>query len=317
MRFLRKVLKIPSYVFQRFIALGQRLYLTYYVIPRFRVGKIISGPVVIRHGFRCFIIQTRLSVIKVAAARNSTVIKDAVFFHKLKTQFPRVRSVLPEYERLDYLFISALKTERFVPVAPEEELPIAITIQKLLDEAGLVTGRLNLAECMELRMGIGYFRDTFGFHIGARLENIVVEFLKSGNYRVGLSHGDFHSRNVMVASDGSARIIDLDCVRLRGIRELDALYFSLEKEWSETGRLWVNTLLECIRGGGSKARDSLRLFKVEWSNDLAVIFFLDRIGQEYRNFQIRYPKPLLSEFLSALDCVSGPSPNVSVSEFED
>jgi len=303
---MRKILKILGYVFRSHRVIRYRIYLNVFVIPFFRLINIISGPIVIQRGFRSFLLLTKESVIKIALGRKSTVCNEVSFFRAIKTKVPQLDRVLPKYEYLEYLFISALKTERLSPVTPENCLPIALAIQDLFDEVGLHVGRLELSECKELSSGIGYFRDTFGLDVGGRLEDLVVEFLRCGNYRVGFTHGDFHSRNVMIASDGSSKIIDLDCIRFKGIRELDALYFSLEKEWSETGSLWVESLLECLRGGGSKVRKCLQSFKVEWSDELAVIFFLDRVGQEYRNFQIRYPKDLLIEFLDVLEILSEP-----------
>jgi hypothetical protein len=177
----------------------------------------------------------------------------------------------------------------------------AIEIQKKFDSTILPDKVLHLNNCPEIIMGISYFEKKFGKRISNKLKKIANDFLSSGKYHVGIIHGDFHSRNIMMSASGLVKIIDLDCVRFKSIREFDALYFAVEQEWSINKKLWCYSLINCFSGKSQQIRNYLKFFKIEWSNNLGIMFFLDRIGQDLINYKIIYPKSILERFISTIE----------------
>lgn len=160
-------------------------------------------------------------------------------------------------------------------------------------------GRLELADCPQIAAGLHCIETEFGTEIAHTLQARTEVFLTRAQYTTGLAHGDFHSRNLMRDETGGCRLIDLDCVRFSGICEFDALYFALEQEWSASGRLWTDILAECLTYQGRNIAHSMEAFAASWTTGLGVAFFLDRVGQDFANYGMRYEQRQLALVIDA------------------
>ena len=105
----------------------------------------------------------------------------------------------------------------------------------------------------------------------------------------------------MIDDHGKPRLIDLDCVRLNGIQELDALYFVLEMEWSKSGKLWYRTIDDFFKEKApADSRSVLGRFDVESSFPLCVTYLVDRIGQETKNYGFAYTHSMLDPVIDEI-----------------
>lgn len=147
-----------------------------------------------------------------------------------------------------------------------------------------------LEKYAQIHAGLNCVQVAFGADVAFSLREIVKDYLATDQYHVGLCHGDFHSRNIMRDLNGSDRMIDLDCTRFDGVVELDVLYFALEMKWSHSGTLWTDTLASAFDTQGKNISDSLRAFSVPWNNALGVVYYLDRVGQEFMSYGFRYTR---------------------------
>jgi hypothetical protein len=169
-------------------------------------------------------------------------------------------------------------------------------------------GRVAVSESQELLTGIEVLAELYGESTSRTIRRHIEAFLASGDYHLGFAHGDFHSRNIVLDERGGARLVDLDCVRLNGIQELDALYFVLEWEWSRSGRPWHDTIVDMLRGATSKELQTMLKagFGVEAGFGLSVTYLADRIGQEGRNFGARwYTRAALDPAIARIGAVQG------------
>jgi hypothetical protein len=148
--------------------------------------------------------------------------------------------------------------------------------------------------------------ELYGDSTSSTIRRHVEAFLASGDYHLGFAHGDFHSRNIVLDDRGAPRLVDLDCIRLNGIQELDALYYVLQWEWSKTGRPWHDTIVDMLGGTASQEQQTMLRtgFGVKESFGLAVAYLVDRIGQEGRNFGARwYTRAALDPAIARIDAV--------------
>jgi hypothetical protein len=239
--------------------------------------------------------------IKLAISSKSTIRKEYKIFSKLRDEYFILREILPNYIFIQYFFISALRSEFLNKVSSVESLAFAIKVQKKFNSIKFSDHILHLSDCPEIIKGISQFDSHFGSKTSNKLKKIATNFLSSGKYHVGLIHGDFHSRNIMIDNSGLVKIVDLDCFRFKSIREFDALYFALEEEWSANKNLWHYSLIDCLRGKKKKINNLLKSFNIEWCNNLGIVFFLDRIGQELINYKFTYSKSVLKRFILAIE----------------
>lgn len=274
---------------QEWLRLLQGMYLWGYAIPSLWFSGVITWPLSIARGYESFLLLMRGTCVKLAISRESTLLKEYQHYRQLKNVQPRLDSFLPSYQliRLPYLF--ALKCERLFSIAPGEALPFALAIQKEFATVGIEHCRLLLEDCPQMEVGARYLEEKLGWEKAMAVQQYAAAFLACGLYKVGLAHGDFHSRNIMKDAAGGARMIDLDCVRFRSVHAFDALYFALEQKWSACGQLWTATLADCLVGKGGDVLKCLEAFGITWSDELGAAFFLDRLGQDVMNYQTHYP----------------------------
>lgn len=97
--------------------------------------------------------------------------------------------------------------------------------------------------------------------------------------RIGLCHGDLHSRNIMKDQLGNYKIIDLDCIRYNGIRDVEIIYFVSELLWEENKKNWKDNLLNLFLLKESFYR-YYELLTLDF-HEAIFLFSLDRFGQDF------------------------------------
>lgn len=282
------------------LSLIQHAYLYLYAIPRLWLAGAIAPPLSISRGYGSFLLLSPASFLKLAISSKATIRKEYEHYLILTAAQPRLAELLPSYRFLQGWLFSALQCERLVRIAPADALPPAVDLHRQFTTPAAAQRRLALSDCPQIQAGLHYMEAEIGKEVARAIQQLVVNYLANGKYEVGLAHGDFHSRNIMYDSAGGCRLIDLDCIRFEGIREFDALYFSLEQEWSDSGRLWTETLGDCLVGQGENVQECMAAFGAVWSDGLGVAFFLDRVGQDAMHYGMHYASMHLESVLNAV-----------------
>jgi hypothetical protein len=281
------------------ISAVQYTYLFLYAVPVLHFKKELAPRFFISRGFRSFLLLSDRGFLKLAISRNATVGLEYANYRQLLDSCPDLADVLPAYRSVKTIGLDTLACERLYKVPSIEALESAVLLYRRFLQSSTRSVRLVLSESAQIQEGLHQIEMKFGLTTASALQNSTRIFMASGEYTIGLAHGDFQSRNIMRDASGILRLIDLDCVRLCGVIEFDALYFVLEHEWSKSGQLWTDTLAEGFRSNGSNIASSLKAFSVDWSNELGIACFLDRIGQEFINYGIRYSYPGLATVIDA------------------
>ncbi len=277
----------------------QWAYLYILAIPALWLKGIISFPLTVIHGYRAFLLLSDAAVVKLAASKTSTIGREYANYIWLTQCQPNLVGIFPNYRYSRNALFSWLQSERLSPVPVAEALPLAVAARRQLDRSMRAAARLVPEQCPQILAGLRCIEAQFGARAAEGLRAVVADFLATGRYEVGLAHGDFHSRNLMRDQSGNFRLIDLDCVRLNGIAEFDALYFALEMEWSASGVLWTETLTYCFATQGRNIARYLAAFGVPWADALGFAFFLDRVGQDFLNYGFWYTREQLASVVDA------------------
>ena len=268
------------------------------IIPMYLAGEIPSLPGLSR-GCRSFLILTGNKSIKFAMSGSLSLEKEFENYKKLLSKQEDFQRILPNYRIKRVRKVALLISEQFNEIDDMLKMAAALKIRKVLQENCTFSVRLNLSDCPEIIAGLDYIERFFGLQQALRLRKYVNDYLSLEGYVAGACHGDFHARNIMKNSIDEYVLIDLDCVRLNGIQDFDALYYSLECEWSKTGDLWVDSLTRSFSESNSITRNVLKNFDIQWTKGLGVSFFLDRIGQDYTQFGIRYSRESINNLLKS------------------
>jgi len=284
LRGISPIIRLPSrgYRFTRRIIITglNRLY-AWPVIQYVRRQEGFSKSALVKPAFNSVIIADHNKLCKIALHKKNTVNLEYSNFEKIRKNYPTLLTVLPDYKIQKSAFFSYLLMPRYRPVGIEASLAHACTIYKLMRECGSPEKQFEISKSGELLTGLKVISNVYGDSVSQRIYQFIDSYLESGKYRVGFAHGDFHFRNILSDDNGAPRLIDLDCVRLHGIQELDALYFVLEMEWSKSGKPWYETIASYLKGGiPTEAGVVLDRFCVEYSHGLAVTCLIDRLGQE-------------------------------------
>jgi hypothetical protein len=276
------------------------IYLKIYIIPILKIKKIVIGNLIIVKSYKSYIVITEALAIKISISTSSTINNEFYLYEKILAFYPELVVIFPNYTKINLLFINAIQYDKLNEIPLSESLSSALMIQDKLSCKNLFDIRFKVDKFPHIYSALIFFKSKFGFEIFNFLLSLVEKFLTNENYKVGLAHGDFHSRNLMKDRNGAVKIIDLDCFRFCGIREFDLLYFSLEIVWSLKGIHWIDTLIEKLKGHPTDLDIYLNKFNITWSKSLGVSFFLDRLGQDLINYKIKYSHIILQRVLNAI-----------------
>jgi hypothetical protein len=230
-------------------------------------------------------------------------------FAAASRNWPDLLAIFPDIQFNSHGLVKYLTMSRYHPVGLEDSLAHASNTYLLMRNSGNGHGvRMAVSDSPELLAGFAMLAELYDDSTARSIRRHVEAFLATGDYHLGFAHGDFHSRNIVLDELGAPRLVDLDCIRLNGIQELDALYFVLEWEWSRTGRPWHDTIVAMVRGTASEEQQTMLRtgFGVEVSSGLAVTYLVDRIGQEGRNFDARwYTRAALDPAIARIGTAQG------------
>ena len=248
-------------------------------------------------------------VCKIALSRKSTIENEYRNLAAATRRWPSLLAILPDMQLEGGAPVTYLTMSRYHPVGLVDSLEYASSAYQLTRSCSSSDGvRMAVSDSPELLAGIDILAELYGGPMTRTIRRHVEVFLATGDYHLGFAHGDFHSRNIMLDDSGTPRLVDLDCVRLNGIQELDALYFVLEWEWSKSGRPWHDTIVDMLRGAASKEQQAMLKtgFGVAGSFGLAVTYLVDRVGQEGRNFGTKwYTRAALDPAIAQIGAVQG------------
>lgn len=278
------------------------MYVRLLVIPCLRNQEGLSDYFLIKPAFNSTIIVDHHKIYKVSFSTRSTIEHEYGNYEKIRSDYPDLMEFMPNYRKHRSCFVSCLSMDSYKPVSAEDSLEIAPGIYKKLLGCGSPAGKREISISDEIQAGLKLIATIYGDSVSHRVQKIVSTFLDSGKYRIGFAHGDFHSRNILADIHGNPKLIDLDCVRFRGIQDFDALYFVLELEWSRSGKPWYETIVNYLKGDiPEPARSAFERFGIEYSHGLAISCVVDRIGQEYRKYELllprRYLDPIVDQVL--------------------
>ena len=188
---------------------------------------------------------------------------------------------------------------------PDAVLQRASSLFKIMRTCGQRMERgFALTQLPQIRCGIEELSRLYGKRVGALLDARLTQFAGKVELDVGFAHGDFHSRNMMIAPDGQPKLIDLDCIRREGIQQFDALNFVLEAQWSRSGETWARQIGAYLRNDlPASTQAELLHFEVLSSPDMALAYLADRVGQERMNHRFRYLYGDLVDAVSLLEAV--------------
>lgn len=297
------------YALRTLDAVWPRIFLWAFVVPYLRIRRVVRNPFTVRLAFRSAAVMDGSRLCKVALSRKSTVENEYRNFAAATQNWPSLLAIFPDIQFNSHGLVTYLTMPRYRPVELEESLEHASGAYRLMRSCGNGDGvRMAVSDSQELLTGIDIIAELYDDPTTRSIRRHVEAFLATGDYHLGFAHGDFHSRNIVLDERGAPRLVDLDCVRLNGIQELDALYFVLELEWSRSGRPWHDTIVDMLRGTASKEQQAMlrNWFGVEGSFGLAATYLVDRIGQEGRNFGIRwYTRAALDPAIARIGAVQG------------
>jgi len=268
-----------------------RIFLWAVAIPWLRIRRVVHKPFTVQLAFRSAAVMDGSRLCKVALSRKSTIENEYRNFAAAMRSWPSLQAILPEIQFKSDRLVTYLAMPRYHPIGLEDSLAHASSAYQLMRRCSNAPGvRLAVSDSQEILTGIDVIAELYDAMSAGATRRHVEAYLASGDYHLGFAHGDFHSRNIVLDDFGAPRLVDLDCIRLNGIQELDALYFVLEWEWSRSGRPWHDTIVDMLRGTTSEEQQAMLRtgFGVEASFGLAVTYLVDRVGQEGRNFGVRW-----------------------------
>jgi len=304
MRLLMEIREKINRVRTKFWIWRQQVFLKGYMMPYVSIVGGLKRDHITYRAYGSMILIDKKKVFKIAENKQSTIQIEYKNYLDALRYYPDSRNILPGIKKRHPPFFSFLTMPRYAPIDKNDSIDRAVHLYRKLQYTGSVEKKIDINGYWQLQAGMDMINKVFGISIRDHLYQVVQECLSLATYHVGLAHGDFHSRNILQDKEGNARLIDLDCMRMNGIQELDALYFILELEWSRTGQMWYDTLANYHKGNISVETEAIfSRFGIRYHKGLGVIYMLDRIGQENVLFGIDYGRqslePLIAEMLSA------------------
>ena len=268
----------------------------------FRIRREIRGGVIVRTAHSSVVLLTDDWARKLEVWPNRALCREFEKYQCAIKTWPTLEDILAPLRFRRELLSASLVMRRYRPIALDSTLEHAARLYAVMKTCGRpVPADFRIAASREIRAGVAALERLFGPQT-AQLARARVEQCSGGECSLGFAHGDFHSRNIMLGDDGRARLIDLDCLRMDGIQQLDALNFALEAEWSRTGSLWLEQIPLYLQGQlPQTTRPIFEVFGVSPTADLAWLYLLDRLGQESLNYGIQYRPGQLKRAMQVLE----------------
>jgi hypothetical protein len=242
-------------------------------------------------------------VLKSAGRGQGSVARELANYTEAVACWPVLAEVLAPIELRRESVGTFLLMDRYEQVDDNTAVLHAVRLFRLMQGCrNVVASSFDVAATPQVAAGIEVLSDLYGTATGQLVRRRLKQLSPLVDFDLGFAHGDFHSRNIVLDSSGAARLIDLDCARMNGVQQLDALYFVMESEWSTSGRQWFEQIAAYLRNELPKgAQIVLNQFGVTSTGGLALIYLLDRIGQEATHYGFRYRPAHLAEAVVVLE----------------
>lgn len=271
-----------------------------FLIPNLRASGRLHGEVELRCAHTSVVLISSSSTIKAVPNPAATLGREYHNYKKAVETWPVLAEVLlPVVFEKDGMAAYLTSATCSSISGPDAALQRAVALHTVIRTCGQRMGRgFALTQLPQVRCGIDELSKLYGKRVGALLEARLTQFAGRIELDVGFAHGDFHSRNIMVAPDGQPKLIDLDCIRMEGIQQFDALNFVLETQWSRSGKTWAQQIGAYLRNELPVSTQAELLdFEVLCCPDMALAYLVDRVGQEFMNHRFRY---LFGDFVDAV-----------------
>ena len=273
------------------------------VLPRLLKRAGHCEPLAVRPGHTGVLLFAPDRVLRTALGTGDALRRVAEKRRDAITRWPVLAEVLTPAALYCEAGVTYLAMPRYEPLTPDAALAHAVAMFRIVRACGEpMRADFDVASLPEIRAGLDAVAELFGVEWIRALEDAVRPLAERGLYDLGFAHGDFHSRNIMMDATGNARLIDLDCLRTRGVQQFDALYFVMEAEWSRSGKEWFEQLSWYLaEEPPPAARAALDQFGVVLTKELALAYCLDRIGQDRRNYGLQYLRRELAEAMATVE----------------
>jgi hypothetical protein len=268
-------------------------YLYYFVIKKIYVYYVlkkenITSEYIIKDGFFAIIIISKFSVYKIAINKKSTIFKEysnytcaLKKYYEFKDKFPLLF--------LKKGIISYLISDKLHIIEPNNILQSASIL--LLSVRNKKHSNMIVSQLPQIEAGLYIVKRYIGPNDFEVIRNLVNEYVLFGNYTTGFCHGDFHKRNIMKDNKGELKYIDYDCIRLKGIQEIDCLYFLHDYYFDFYKNIWYSTIHDFFCLITSKIDHKIiNMFNLKINSSLLLLYLIDRIGQERINDNFIIPK---------------------------
>jgi serine/threonine protein kinase len=166
------------------------------------------------------IVQTQSRIYKISFARRFELeaenrIRDLVVQNRSD-----LAPLLVSSEFYSKRFFSCIAMPRYEVVGLEESIGYGIDLFNHMKERSAFGKSQLMGRAAEhIELGLTIVSQVCSPKLFKYLKSVVEAYLASKRYTVGVVHGDFHSRNILLESTGSPKLIDLDCLQLNGIQE--------------------------------------------------------------------------------------------------
>jgi hypothetical protein len=257
----------------------------------------------VRRAYSGVVILAADRVLKANAHGRVTVAREFDNYKQAINRWPVLVDVLAPLEIRRDGSGTFLLMKRYDPVAEQSAVDHALRLYRMMQGCrSFADSQFDVSRSTQVAAGIDVLIDLYGSSI-ERLVRKRLQALRAGvDFDLGFAHGDFHSRNIVLDSAGTARLIDLDCARMNGVQQLDALYFVLEAEWSRSRTYWFEQIAAYLRSElPTDAQMVLNRFGVTVTSGLALVYLLDRIGQEAIHYGFQYLPGELAEAVMVLE----------------
>lgn len=281
-----------------------------FLIQYLRIFRDLKKKHSVHSGYQSVIIFDSKTINKIALNQLSTIQLEYDNYNKILIEYPELKNIFPDYSYANIPFFGRyIFSTYYRQVAIDQRIPMAAELfARLRSNNGLVNG-FDLNSSIYLKRGLELIGELYGDEILKRIEAIIKQYLRNEYYHIGLSHGDFHSRNMFIDQDNKLKLIDLDCLRFKGIQEIDAIYFAIEIAASDSGIQWYESILKYLHPEISKEDQLLfSAFNVKFQPALAITCMVDRIGQEHILFRLKKSKQMLNKAIEKIILISNNSP---------
>jgi hypothetical protein len=280
-------------IYRRIIFIYHRYILfNLFILPYLRKKNFINEKFKIRYSFGGLILQGKKNTIKIGIGKLQTINKE----HKLRLsaikKWPNLDKILVSHDYIEHKKFPILIMPTYSNISDYEIKKSALALFNFLKQLSETnTNNLNLIKTENISLGLNIIKKMYNLENYLLLEKIAKQYMQHAINSYGFCHGDFHERNIMIDSSGSLRLIDLDSIRLLGIRDFDALHFVLEHFCLKNSVNWYEAVPNLIRNESlDEYQNYLDYFSINGTKELYIAYFLDRIGYEKKYCDIDCPK---------------------------